>query len=401
VTTTADGMIVLDHGTGAKLSRQLVELAVGILGDVYLGEMEDSALLPVEGDRLAMTTDSFVIDPPFFGNGDIGKVAVCGTVNDLAVIGAHPRYLTLGMILEEGLPLNRFAQVLTSIRDTAREAGVRIVAGDTKVVRRGEADQIYLNTAGIGTFDRNPLRMADVRPGDRIVLSGPIGNHTVHLLSIREGLGFEKRVLSDCAPLNGMIESVLEAAGRAAVRSMRDVTRGGLSAVLHEFASATGRALSVDRTALPVQHETAMAMDMLGINPVNAANEGCLCLFVAPDETDRVVKALREHPYGEHAVVIGTVTEDAGPEVRMVDEDGRVSLLEELQGAELPRLCSDDGSSRQDTRSAAATPADPRHRCRAGRRLSSLRLHPGRITRSDRVGSQRPTRCSDRGAGSG
>lgn len=331
--------VVLDHGTGAKLSRELVELTVDVLGDVYLGEMEDSALLTVPGGRIAVTTDSFVVDPPFFGNGDIGKIAVCGTVNDLAVAGATPTFLTLAMILEAGLPIERLIRALTSIRDTAQEAGVRIVAGDTKVVRAGEADQIYLNTTGIGIMAGAALRMSDVRPGDRIVLSGPIGNHTVHLLSIREGLGFEGQVLSDCAPLNGLVGQVLSAVDQGAVRSMRDVTRGGLSAVLHEYAARLQSALRVDAAALPIQHETRMACDMLGIDPINTANEGCVCLFVAPDAVSDVLGALRAHRYGEHAAVVGEVLETGQAEVQLRDRSGHIALLEEMQGAELPRLC--------------------------------------------------------------
>jgi hydrogenase expression/formation protein HypE len=300
--------------------------------------MEDSGTLPIQGDRIAMTTDSFVVDPPFFGNGDIGKIAVCGTVNDLAVAGATPRYLTLGMIIETGLPVERLLRVLASIRDVAREAGVLIVGGDTKVVRRGEADQIYLNTAGVGSYEREPLRMRNVRAGDRIVLTGPIGNHTVHLLSIREGLGFEARVLSDCAPLNGLLAGALSSAPDA-VRSMRDVTRGGLAGVLHEYASALGLTLEIERAALPIQHETAMAMSMLGIDPIHAANEGCACLFVDPTAVPAVLAALRAHRYGRHAVSIGTVTGRAEPAVLMREVGGRVNTVEELLGAELPRLC--------------------------------------------------------------
>ncbi|MBB0242941.1 hydrogenase expression/formation protein HypE [Streptomyces alkaliphilus] len=331
--------IVLDHGSGAQLSHELVSLIVETLGDVYLGEMEDSAMLPIEGGRIAMTTDSFVVDPPFFGNGDIGKIAVCGTVNDLAVVGSKPLYLTLGMILETGLPMERLVRVLTSIRETAREAGVRIVCGDTKVVRKGEADRIYLNTAGVGVFEREPLRMGRVRPGDRVILSGPIGNHTVHLLSIREGLGFEQRVLSDCAPLNGLLETVFGRVEEGMVRSVRDVTRGGLAAVLHEYADALGHTVRVDQETLPIQPETAMAMDMLGIDPIHTANEGCLCLFVAPAAEERVLAALRSHRYGNRAVTIGEVTGRADPLVLLRDRAGRESVLEELRGAELPRLC--------------------------------------------------------------
>ncbi|MEU7530253.1 hydrogenase expression/formation protein HypE [Saccharothrix sp. NPDC042600] len=329
--------VVLDHGSGAKLSNDLIALVVRTLGEVYVGEMEDSAVLSVPAGRIAMTTDSFVVDPPFFGNGDIGKIAVCGTVNDLAVVGARPLYLTLGMILETGLPMDRLLRVVSSIRDTALEAGVRIVCGDTKVVREGEVDQIYLNTADVGVFERAPLRMRDVRPGDRVILSGPIGNHTVHLLSIREGLGFEQRVLSDCAPLNGLVDHLLTEVGDG-VRSVRDVTRGGLAAVLHEYAKASGRAIRFDKDRLPIQFETVMATDMLGINAIHAANEGCLCLFVDPAVEDRVLAALRAHKYAAEAVTIGEVTAEEGPVVLM-REDGRDSVVEELQGAELPRLC--------------------------------------------------------------
>lgn len=330
--------VLLDHGTGAALSRELVSFVVEILGDVYLGEMEDSATLPMPGDRIAITTDSFVVDPPFFGNGDIGKIAVCGTVNDLAVVGAQPLYLTLAMILETGLPMALLRRAIESVRDTALEAGVKIVAGDTKVVGVGEADQIFLNTTGIGTFHRPPKRMTNVRPGDRVIVSGPIGNHTIHLLSVREGLGFERNVLSDCAPLNGMIDALANAVPETAVRSMRDVTRGGLAAVLHEYAAALGCTIRVDQQALPIDHETRMAADMLGIDPIHAANEGCVAIFAAPEAVDDILAQLHAHPYGRRAVVIGEVAAgDAA--VELVLPDGLVNRLPELRGAELPRLC--------------------------------------------------------------
>ncbi len=334
----APDSVALDHGTGAALSRELIEFIVEILGEAYVGELEDSATLPVPVGSIAMTTDSFVVNPPFFGNGDIGKVAVCGTVNDLAVVGAEPLYLTLAMILETGLPIASLRRALESVRDAANEAGVKIVAGDTKVVGKGEADQIFLNTAGVGVFRRAPKRMTDVRPGDRVIVTGPLGNHTIHLLSVREGLGFERRVLSDCAPLNGMIAAFESAVPEGAVRSMRDVTRGGLAAVLHEYAAVVGRTIRVDEQALPVDHETRMAADMLGIDPIHCANEGCLALFVAPEAADRVLAELREHRYGRRAVIVGEVT-DGEPGVELVRSDGLVNRLEELRGAELPRLC--------------------------------------------------------------
>lgn len=331
--------VVLDHGTGAALSRELLEFTAGILGDVYVGEMEDSAVLPIEGGLIAMTTDSFVVDPPEFGNGDIGKVAVCGTVNDLAVSGAEPRYLTLAMILETGLSLGLLERVLTSVRDTAREAGVKIVAGDTKVVEAGAVDKIFLNTAGVGVFTARPQSMRDVRAGDRIIVSGALGNHTVHLLSIREGLGFETAVLSDCAPLNAMVAQVRQAVSPDDLHSMRDVTRGGLGAVLQEFAAATGHTVRVAEHLLPVDRAARMACDMLGIDPIHCANEGCVALFVAPEAEQAVLDALHAHPYGVRAVAIGEVTDEPQPRVELVDADGRSRTLEELRGAELPRLC--------------------------------------------------------------
>lgn len=331
--------VVLDHGTGAGLSRELVDMVVEALGDVYLGEMEDSALLPLESGHLAVTTDSFVIDPPFFGNGDIGKVAVCGTVNDLAVAGAVPRYLTLAMILETGLPFAALSRVLRSIREVALEAEVRIVAGDTKVVRPGEADGIYLNTTGVGFVPGRAIRMTDVRPGDHVIVSGFLGDHTVHLLSIREGLGFESRVLSDCAPLGGLVATAVGAVGDGMVHSMRDVTRGGLSAVLHEYAARLGCGIRIREKALPIRHETRMATDMLGVNPIHCANEGCLCLFVDPAATDAVLDALKSHRYGRNAAVVGEVADPGRAYVEMIDPDGRAAELEDLRGAELPRLC--------------------------------------------------------------
>jgi hydrogenase expression/formation protein HypE len=331
--------IVLDHGSGARLSRELVEFVVRVLDDTYIGEMEDSAILPVGSGSIAVTTDSFVVDPPFFGNGDIGKIAVCGTVNDLAVVGAVPKYLTLAMILETGFPMADLHRMLESIRDTAREAGVKIVAGDTKVVGRGEADKVFLNTTGIGVFHRPPKRMTDVGTGDRIILSGPIGNHTIHLLSVREGLGFETQVLSDCAPLNGMIAELDDAVPAGMVRSIRDVTRGGLSAVLHEYAAAVDRTMRIEERALPIDLPTLMAADMLGINVINAANEGCLALFVDPAAVDDVLRVLHAHRYGRRAVVIGEVAARTERAVELLGKDGRTEAVEELRGAELPRLC--------------------------------------------------------------
>ncbi|MCP3751808.1 hydrogenase expression/formation protein HypE [Pseudomonas sp. SBB6] len=331
--------IQLDHGTGAKLSRELVGLIVDELGDVYIGKMEDSAVLDLDCTRIAVTTDSFVVAPYIFGNGDIGKIAVCGTVNDLAVVGATPVYLTLALILEVGFPIVDLKKILRSIRRCALEAGVKIVAGDTKVVGKGEADGIFINTTGVGVVKSRALQMSAVKPGDNIIVSGFLGNHTVHLLSIREGLGFETRVLSDCAVLNNAIASLMSATKVGAVRSMRDVTRGGLSAVLHEYAAVLNRTIVFEERLLPIQHETLMATDMLGVNPLNLANEGCLCIFVSPEETAAVMEVLKGINETCHASVIGRVTDVKGSKVQMLTSSGNQVEIEELIGAELPRLC--------------------------------------------------------------
>lgn len=331
--------VVLDHGTGARLSRKLVERIAEILGDRYLGTMEDSALLELPSNKIAFTTDSFVVTPLTFGNGDIGKIAVCGTVNDLAVSGARPLYLTLSLIIEEGLLLSELFKIIESIGETARMADVKIVAGDTKVVGKGEADKLFINTAGVGVMERQALSTRNIRTGQKIILSGYIGNHSIHLLSIREGLGFERNVLSDCAPLNHMIDDLLKNVPVGKIASMRDVTRGGLSAVLHEHARAANCVLGFDKKLLPVLPETAMAADMLGVNVINLANEGCLCMFVDPDAVDSVLELLHQDPFGKKAAVIGEVESISHPEVRMREVDGTVTIIEELYGAELPRLC--------------------------------------------------------------
>lgn len=329
--------IVLDHGTGAKLSHDLIALITETLGDVYVGKMEDSAVLPVPGDKIAVTTDSFVVTPIFFGNGDIGKISICGTVNDLAVSGAKPVYLTLAMVLETGFPLSDLKKILESIRKTAQEADIKIVAGDTKVVNVGEIDKICINTSGIGVFERKPLNCYAIEPGDKVILSGHIGNHSIHLLSVRVGLGYEQRVLSDCAPLNGLIAGVLAGTPEGGVKAIRDVTRGGLSSVLNEFSQSSRLSIVVEEEKLPILPETAMAANMLGIDPIHLANEGCICLFVKPEEESRVLDLLKRHPYGTNAVVIGYTR--TGADVEMVRGDGTVKILEELIGMELPRLC--------------------------------------------------------------
>ncbi len=333
-------LIELDHGTGGGMSQELIgELIAPRLGDVHRGRMEDSAILGIESSRIAVTTDSFVIDPIFFGNGDIGKIAVCGTVNDLAVSGALPRFLTLALVLEEGFPIADLERILDSVREAAGVAGVSIVAGDTKVVRGGEIDKIFINTAGVGEVHRDhELGVAQVRPGDAVIVTSWLGNHSIHILSIREGLGFEERILSDCAALDGLVWNVLEEHPEL-VHCMRDVTRGGLGTVLNEVADGAGVSISIDHERLPIQRETAMAADMLGVNPLYLANEGCLCLFVDGDAAGEIVETVRLQPHGHAAEIVGSVVEREDAAVRMRHADGGSSTVEVLYGAELPRLC--------------------------------------------------------------
>ncbi|MCW2643019.1 MAG: hydrogenase expression/formation protein HypE [Dactylosporangium sp.] len=330
--------IVLDHGAGGGMSRELISGTIArILGDTYLGELEDSTLVDVPAGRLAITTDSFVIDPIFFSNGDIGKIAVAGTVNDLAVSGARPLYLTLAMIVEEGFLVDDLERIVQSIADTARAAGVHIVAGDTKVVRRGEVDQIFLNTTGVGVLERKPLSSRAPRPGDQVIVSGYLGDHSIHILSVREGLGFESRVKSDCAVLSAPIAALLDACGEG-VRCIRDITRGGLGTVLNEFAEASGSGIDLIASALPIRPETAMAADMLGVDVMYLANEGNLCIVTAPEAAPAALEVLRAFPETAHAAIVGTVHGD-GTEVSMLDDDGHKTRVDLLYGAQLPRLC--------------------------------------------------------------
>ncbi len=330
--------IILDHGTGAKLSHELVDLIAERLEEVYIGQMEDSAILSIEG-KIAMTTDSFVVTPLFFENGDIGKVSICGTVNDLAVSGAIPKFLTLSLIIESGFLISDLMKILDSIKKVAKEANIKIVAGDTKVVNQGAADKIFINTAGVGVFKREPLRTKNIAPGDKIIITSNLGDYSIHLLSVREGLGYEQRVKSDCAPLNNMIEELLSSVEAGTIKVMRDVTRGGFSSVMFEFAHTTGFDIIFEYKKLPIRYEVEMACDMLGISPLNLANEGCLCLFVKNGSEQQVIDILKKHEYGTKSQVVGSVSAERNANVVMINTNNEKEKLEELVGAELPRLC--------------------------------------------------------------
>lgn len=338
-----DDTVLLGHGSGGQMMKRLIdELFLDAFGSPELLAGNDAGVceLPATG-RIAVSTDSFVVTPQFFPGGDIGRLAVCGTVNDVATAGARVRYLSCGFILEEGYPVDDLARIVRSMAETAREAGVRIVTGDTKVVERGGADGAYINTTGVGEVPRGvDLSGAACRPGDAILVSGTLGDHGVAVMSCREGLGFGTDVVSDAAPLNRLAAAVLDAAPH--VRCFRDPTRGGLASTLNEFAAASRVDMEVDEDAVPVADPVRGACEMLGLDVLQVANEGKMVAVVPADEADAALAAMRGAPYGGNAAVIGRVgapAGDAGPLVRVRTAWGSARVLDTLVGEQLPRIC--------------------------------------------------------------
>jgi hydrogenase expression/formation protein HypE len=336
--TTTD-RILLGHGSGGKLTAELIErLIVPAFANPALDALDDQAIVAFDGERLAFTTDSYVVSPIFFPGSDIGELAVNGTINDLAVGGARPLALSLAFILEEGLPLADLRRVVESARRAAERAGVAIVTGDTKVVGRGSGDQIFINTSGIGVVAPGVrLGSAEVRAGDAIVLSGPIGDHGIAIMAHRAGLALDGDVVSDTAPLHGLAEAILQAAPD--VHAMRDPTRGGVAATLVEIATRRRLGIEVDEAAIPIREPVRGACELLGLDPLLVANEGKLVAFVPEENAERVVAAMRAHPLGRHATRIGTVT-DAHPGVVELVTPVRGRRVLDLPFAEpLPRIC--------------------------------------------------------------
>ncbi len=334
------GTVTMAHGSGGTASRDLVrDLFLAHYGTPTLADLGDAALLALPGGRLAFTTDSYVISPLFFPGGDIGRLAVCGTVNDLAVAGATPCYLSAGFILEEGLPLEVLDRVAASMGETARAAGVQIVTGDTKVVERGAADGLYINTAGVGTVpDGRLLGPGQLRPGDCLLVSGTIGDHGLAVMLTREGFAFQSDLVSDCAPLHDLVASLLEACP-GGVRTMRDPTRGGLASLLNEWALAAGVGLEVAQASIPLREDVRAACELLGLDPLHAANEGKVVAAVAPEDAESALAALRAHPLGREAAVIGQVTAEHAGRVVLRTPFGARRLLGMLAGDQLPRIC--------------------------------------------------------------
>jgi hydrogenase expression/formation protein HypE len=332
--------IVMGHGGGGKLGNELVEhLFLPAFRNPELENLGDAAVMELASGRLAMSTDSFVVQPLFFPGGSIGALAVNGTVNDLAVSGADPKFLSASFILEEGFPLAQLAAVVSAMAEAAKKAGVRIVTGDTKVVERGHGDGCYINTTGVGILrpgvSVSPLH---AMPGDVVIVSGTVGDHGMAIMSVREGLEFESQIRSDCAALNGMIASILDAAGDA-VHAMRDPTRGGLASTLNEIATASNVGIAIDETTVPVRPEVQSACELLGLDPVYVANEGKAVFFVRPDAADRVLVALKAHPLGHDAARIGVVTTQHPQMLVARTAMGANRVIPMQIGEQLPRIC--------------------------------------------------------------
>jgi len=330
--------IILAHGSGGKLARELIEKTfLQALSNPLLAKLDDSAVFDFEG-RLAFTTDSYVVNPIFFPGGDIGRLAVCGTVNDLAMVGAVPLYLSLASIIEEGLLQEDLARIVGSVQMAAREAGVQIVTGDTKVVNRGSADKLFINTAGVGLVPEGvDISGSNARPGDKVILSGAIGDHGIAVLSQREGLSFSTRLKSDCAPLNRLVAEMIKVSPR--IHSMRDPTRGGLATTLNELAAQSKVSIRIEEERIPVREEVRGACEMLGLDPLYIANEGKLVALVAPEDAEAILKKMRRNTYGREAAIIGEVQADHPGRVVMKTQLGASRIVDMLVGDPLPRIC--------------------------------------------------------------
>jgi hydrogenase expression/formation protein HypE len=331
--------VLLAHGGGGKLTQQLIQkMFVPQFSNEALAPLHDGALLTVGGSRLAFTTDSYVVHPLFFPGGDIGELAVNGTVNDLAMCGAVPRYLSCGLIIEEGLPMEDLWRVVLSMQNAAREADVMLVTGDTKVVDRGKGDQLFINTSGIGVIPEGvSIDPRNARPGDVIILSGAIALHGIAIMSVREGLGFDTQVASDTAPLHGLVGQILKA--DRTVHVMRDPTRGGVASALNEIAGSSHTGIMIDEEAIPVADDVRGACEILGLDPLYVANEGKLLAFVAPASAPGVLAAMRAHPLGREAVAIGHVVAEHPGVVVMKSSIGGTRVVDMLSGEQLPRIC--------------------------------------------------------------
>lgn len=331
--------ILLAHGSGGKLMHELIEtLIVPPFKNPILEMLDDAAVIDLGGIKIAYSTDSYVVDPIFFKGGDIGSLAVNGTVNDLAMCGSTPLYLSASLIIEEGFPLSDLNRIIMSMKKASEEAGVKVVTGDTKVVNAHNADKIFINTSGIGLIQREvSISGLNAKPGDKVIVSGCIGDHGISILSQRENLSFETDISSDCAPLNDLVANMLDTSDE--IHVLRDPTRGGVATVLKEIALRSNVAVIIEEEKVPIQDGVRVACEILGIDPLYVANEGKLVAVVAPDDASAVLECMRKHKYGRNAEVIGTLVSEPPGTVILETTVGGKRIIDMLVGEQLPRIC--------------------------------------------------------------
>ena len=332
-------IITLSHGSGGKSTSDLLKkIFYKYFNNEILMQQGDSSILRKIGGRIAVTTDSYVIRPLFFPGGDIGKLSVCGTVNDLAVSGAKPMYITVGFIIEEGLEISELERIVISMADTAKNCGVEIIAGDTKVVERGKGDKLYINTTGIGIFQNNiDLTGSRIEVGDRVIVSGTLGDHGITILTEREELNFEVNIESDCNSLHSLISDTLKAHPK--VKFIRDVTRGGLATILNEIIQGKDMSILLQESSIPVREEVVVVCEILGLDPLYIANEGKIILMVSKEDANEVIKTLKNNPLGKNAEVIGEVVSDDKEKVYLKTEINGTRILDILEEEIIPRIC--------------------------------------------------------------
>ncbi len=331
--------ILLEHGSGGKISHSLItDIMLPIFNNPILSQLNDGAIFDIEGKRLAFSTDTYVVDPIFFPGGNIGTLSINGTVNDIAMCGATPLFLSAGLIIEEGFPLADLKTILQEMSIAAEKAGVKVVTGDTKVVPKGAADKIFINTSGIGIIPKNmDIASHRARPGDKIILSGSIADHGITILTQREGMTFDSSVASDTAPLNHMVKNMLSVCKN--IHVLRDPTRGGIGTALNEIAIKSEIGIKIYEEKIPVKNEVAAICELLGFDPVYIANEGKLLAFVPPDHVEKVLDVIRENRFGREACIIGEVVEDNPRKVFMQTRIGGTRIVDMLTGEQLPRIC--------------------------------------------------------------
>jgi hydrogenase expression/formation protein HypE len=331
--------ILLDHGSGGKTSHQLIcETLLPVFSNAILAALDDGAIFDIGGKRLAFSTDTFVVDPIFFPGGCIGDLAIYGTVNDIAMCGATPLYLSVGLIIEEGFPLEDLNRILYEMKQAAQKADIQIVTGDTKVVSKGAVDKIFINTSGIGVIDDNiHISGQNAKPGDKVLISGTIAEHGMTILSHREGLKFESSLVSDTAPLNHMVKNMLSVSKN--IHALRDPTRGGVGTTLNEIALQSKVGIRIYEHLVPIRPDVAAICELLGFDPLYVANEGKLIAVVAADDAEKVLSTIKENEFGKDACIIGEIGEEHPEQVFMITRIGGQRILDMLAGEQLPRIC--------------------------------------------------------------